>query len=91
MKYGIFIIEGKNMAQLSAHKNRLSIDLPPEEHRKIKAYAALHGVTIREYVLESLRERLRKEQELRELSSLSSQLDQDSVLNKLWNNDKDTL
>ncbi len=30
---------------------RLSIDITPEEHRKLKAIAALQGVSIKNYVL----------------------------------------
>lgn len=68
---------------------RLSIDVLPGEHRRIKAYAALHGQTIREYVMESVRRQLQHEDERRELSALTSHLDQDPVLKKLWDNDKD--
>jgi len=61
----------------------------PEEHKRIKAYAALHGETIREYVVESVRERLRQEAEERELSALTMNLNQDPVLKELWDNEKD--
>jgi len=70
-------------------RDRLSIDVLPEEHRQIKAYAAFHGQTIREYVLDSVRERLRRENEKRELSTLTMHLDQDPVLKELWDNEKD--
>ena len=40
------------MAKKNSAMERLSIDVLPEEHRQIKAYAALYGKTIREYVLE---------------------------------------
>ncbi len=71
-------------------RERLSIDVLPEEHRQIKAYAALHDETIREYVLKSIRERLQKEAEIKELSGIAAHLDKDPVLNKLWNNRKDS-
>lgn len=71
-------------------RDRLSIDVLPEEHKKIKAYAALHGQTIREYVLESIRERLQAEIEKGELSNLAMHLDKDSVLRELWDNEKDS-
>ncbi len=32
--------------------SRLSIEVTPEQHQRLKAIAALHGQTIREYVLE---------------------------------------
>jgi uncharacterized protein (DUF1778 family) len=71
-------------------RERLSIDVRPEEHRKIKAYAALHGETIRDYVIKSVRERLRREAEEKELSALSLRLGQDPLLKKLWDNEKDS-
>jgi len=32
--------------------SRLSIEVTPEQHQRLKAIAALHGKTIKEYVLE---------------------------------------
>ena len=43
------------MSKKSYIRNRLSIDIDPEEHQKIKIFAILQGKTIREYVLESIR------------------------------------
>lgn len=77
------------MVKTNVKRNRLSIDILPEEHRQIKAYAAFHGETIREYVLESVRKRLRREKEKRELSALAMHLDQDPILKELWDNEKD--
>lgn len=77
------------MAKSEMRRERLSIDVLPEEHKRIKAYAALHGETIREYVVESVRERLRQEDEERELSALTMNLNQDPVLKELWDNEKD--
>ena len=77
------------MSKTNVERNRLSIDVLPEEHRQIKVYAALHGETIREYVIESVRERLRQEAEKRELSALTIHLNQDPILKRLWNNKKD--
>ncbi len=77
------------MAKASMARERLSIDVLPEEHKQIKVYATLHGETIREYVIKSIRERLRQEAEERELSSLTIRLDQDPVLKELWDNEKD--
>ncbi len=77
------------MAKAEMARERLSIDVFPEEHKRIKVFAALHGQTIREYVVESVRERLRHEAEDRELSALTMNLNQDSILKKLWDNEKD--
>ena len=68
-------------------KGRLSIDVLPEERRKIKAYAALHGETIREYVLTSVRERLKEETEQADLLAMT--LHPSKALKELWDNDKD--
>jgi len=78
------------MAKTDIERERLSIDVFPEEHRRIKAYAALAGETIREYVVRSVRERLRQEAEERELSVLTMDLKQDPVLKELWDNEKDS-
>ncbi len=77
------------MTKLNGGRDRLSIDVLPDEHRQIKAYAALHGETIREYVLECIRERLYRENEKKELQALTMHLDQDPVLRELWDNKKD--
>ena len=77
------------MIKTKAKRDRLSIDVFPEEHRQIKAYAVLHDQTIREYVLESVRKRLRGEREKRELSTLTMHLNQDPILKELWDNKKD--
>jgi len=72
---------------MKTKRERLSIDVLPEEHRRIKAYAAIHGKTIREYVLESVQERLRHEKEESQLSAMTAQIG--PVLKGLWNNKKD--
>ena len=77
------------MAKTNIGRDRLSIDIFPKEHKKIKMYAVLHNQTIREYVLESVRERLRSEKEGKELSTLTEHLEQDPILKKLWDNKKD--
>jgi hypothetical protein len=66
---------------------RLSIDVTFEEHRQIKAYAALLGKTIREFVRESIRQRLERAKEEKMLSSMTSQ--PSLVLQELWDNEKD--
>ena len=75
---------------LKGETARMSIELDPEEHRQIKVCATLHGLSIREYVLESIRERLRTEKETAELSALTGNIKHDVVLKELWDNPKDT-
>ena len=70
-------------------RNRLSIDIDPEEHQKIKVFAVLQGKTIREYVLESIRERLDRETEEEQLLAMTTQIN--PVLKEVWNNKKDDI
>ena len=76
--------------KIDGPRERLSIDVRPEEHRKIKACAALHGETIRDYVIKSVRERLKQEAEEKELLVLSASLDRDPLLKAIWENAKDS-
>jgi macrodomain Ter protein organizer (MatP/YcbG family) len=73
----------------SCARNRLSIDIDPEEHQKIKVFAVLQGKTIREYVLESIRERLDRESEEKQLLAMTTQIN--PVLKEVWNNKKDNI
>lgn len=68
-------------------RNRLSIDIDPEEHQRIKVFAVLQGKTIREYVLESVRERLDRESEEKQLLAMTTQIN--PVLKEVWDNKKD--
>ena len=77
------------MAHAPMGRDRISLDVRPEEHRRIKASAVLHGQSIRQYVLESVWERLRTEREAGDLSTLTGALAQDPVLKRLWENDRD--
>lgn len=75
------------MAKSHGGLNRLSIDMLPEEHKKIKAYAALHEKSMREYVLETLRERIKQEGEEGQLLAMT--IEPSPVLKELWDNEKD--
>ena len=68
-------------------RNRLGIDIDPEEHQKIKVFVVLQGKTIREYVLESIRERLDRESEEKQLLAMTTQIN--PVLKEVCNNKKD--
>jgi len=68
-------------------KNRLSIEVEPEEHQKIKIFAAWHGTSIKEYVLSSIRERINRESEEKQLLAMTNQIS--PVLKEVWDNDKD--
>ena len=67
--------------------DRLSIDILPEEHKQIKIYAAIHDQSIREFVLESIRERLRHEAEAKNLSDMTTHIS--PALQEIWDNAKD--
>ena len=77
------------MTKTDATRERVSIDVRPEEHRQIKLFATLSGQTIREFVLESVRARMHREQEAREVSALTKDLNIDPVLKALWENERD--
>lgn len=79
------------MSKGTVKRERLSVDVLPDEHRLIKTYAAMRGETIRDYVLDSVKERILKEKEKKELQVLSSDLAGDPVLENLWNNQKDSV
>jgi len=49
--------------------------------------AAMHNQTIRSYVFEAIKERLRQDLDQQELLIMSAQLD--PVLAELWDNEKD--
>lgn len=77
------------MSKTIVRRERLSIDVTPKEHKKIKILAVLHGETIREFVLESVQERISQENEEKGLKYLTGNINKDPVLEKLWNNKKD--
>ena len=75
------------MQKTEIKRDRLSIEVLPTEHRQIKAYAALHGQTIREYVLNSIRERLRQEAEDKDLLDMTTHIS--PSLQEIWDNEND--
>lgn len=70
---------------------RLTIDLPAEMKRRLRLVAAQRDVSLRQYALETIGERLAKDwvqlAEQESLLSLSAQTD--PVLAELWDNEKD--
>ncbi|MBI4524683.1 MAG: hypothetical protein HY695_12835, partial [Deltaproteobacteria bacterium] len=45
----------------SAKRPRISIDVLPEVRRRLRLAAAKHDLTVRQYVLEAIEERLRED------------------------------
>lgn len=76
------------MIQQQAIKEKLSIEVSPAEHKKIEVLASRHGYTVTEYVLDSIRERMRRESEAEDLLNLTTSLS--PVLEELWDNEKDS-
>lgn len=75
----------------TAKRTRLTIDLPMEVKRRLRLIAAQRDVSIRQYVLETIEERLAKDwMELAEQEGLLALTAQsDPVLAELWENEKD--
>jgi len=67
--------------------DRLSIDIDPKEHIRIKTFAAVSGKTIREFVLESVREHVRQQMEAKDLHAMT--IEPTAALAQLWDNEKD--
>lgn len=63
---------------------RLSIDLTPEEYRRLRVISALYGESIREYVLKSIRESVDHGVKKKELDYVLNNVIKDPVLNDLW-------
>ena len=74
-----------------AKRTRLTIDLPAEMKRRLRLVAAQRDISVRQYVLETLEERLAKDwPELVEQEGLLALTAQaDPVLAELWDNEKD--
>ena len=77
------------MSKTETKRKRLSIDVLPDEQRMIKAYAALNGQSIREYVLETIQARLCEEREKNDILTMTTQIN--SLLREVWDNDKDAV
>ena len=76
---------------VSTTRSRLTIDLPIDVKRRLRLVSAHRDVSIRQYVLETIEERLvhdwRELVEQEGLLALSAQ--SDPVLADLWDNEKD--
>ncbi len=69
---------------------RISVDVSPEVRRRLRLAAASRDVTIRQYVLEAIEERLQVDlgYEGEEIFALTAKTD--PVLAELWDNPKDS-
>jgi hypothetical protein len=73
----------------SARKSRVSVDLIPTVRRRLRAAATRRRVTVKQYVLGAIEDRLREDlgDEGEGLLALTAQAD--PVLAELWDNRRD--
>lgn len=72
-----------------AKRPRLSLDVDPAIRRRVRLAAAKRDVSVRQYILDALREKLREDlgDDSEGLVALTAEAD--PVLASLWDNDKD--
>ena len=74
--------------EYSAKRPRISVDVIPEVRRRLRLAAAKRDVTVRQYVLDAIEERLREDLgDETELLALTAKAD--PVLAALWDNARD--
>lgn len=74
----------------SAKRPRISIDVMPEVRRRLRLAAAKRDLTIRQYVLEAIEERLREDLGDESEGVLALTGKADPVLAELWDNPRDS-
>jgi len=74
----------------SAKRPRISVDVLPEVRRRLRLAAAKHDLTVRQYVLEAIEERLREDLGEEDEGMLTLTAKADPVLAELWDNPKDS-
>ncbi len=74
----------------SAKRPRISVDVLPEVRRRLRLAAAKHDLTVRQYVLEAIEERLREDLGEQDEGMLTLTAKADPVLAELWDNSKDS-
>lgn len=73
----------------SAKRPRLSIDVSPEVRRRVRLAAAKRDLSVRQYVLETLEERLRQDLGDDAEGMLALTAKADPLLAELWDNPSD--
>lgn len=73
----------------AGRRPRISIDVYPEMRRRLRLAAAKHDLTVRQYVLDTIEERLRQDigDDAEQVMALSASTD--PVLGELWDNERD--
>lgn len=73
----------------SPKRPRISVDVLPETRRRLRLAAAKRDLTIRQYVMEAIEERLREDLGDEEEGVWALTAKADPVLAELWDNPKD--
>jgi uncharacterized protein (DUF1778 family) len=73
----------------TAKRPRISLDVEPEVRRRIRLAAAKRDVSIRQYIMDALGERLREDLGGEEEGLTALTAAADPILASLWNNEKD--
>ena len=74
----------------SSKRPRISVDVLPEVRRRLRLAAAKRDLTVRQYVLEAIEERLREDLGEGDEGMLTLTGKADQVLAELWDNPKDS-
>ncbi len=74
----------------SAKRPRISVDVPPEVRRRLRLAAAKRDLTVGQYVMEAIEERLREDLGEDSEGVLALTAKADPVLAELWDNRKDS-
>jgi len=75
----------------SAKRPRISVDVIPEVRRRLRLAAAKRDLTVRQYVLEAIEERLEEDLGGDGEGMLTLTAQSDPVLAELWDNAKDSV
>ena len=73
----------------SAKRPRISIDVQPEIRRRLRLAAAKRDLTLRQYVLEAIEDRLREDLGDGAAEMLALTAKADPVLAEVWDNQRD--
>jgi hypothetical protein len=72
-----------------ARSPRISIDVDPVLRRRLRLAAAQRDLTIRQYVLEAIEARLRREADVEAEADVVLSVATDPILGELWDNARD--
>ena len=74
----------------SPKRPRISVDVLPEVRRRLRLAAAKRDLSVRQYVLEAIEERLREDLGEEDEGMLALTAKADPVMAELWDNRKDS-